>query len=245
MMTATAGLSVGAALGAGVLSFLSPCVLPLIPGYVSFVTGMSLEELQSPMPTSRMLGRVLLRSLAFVLGFSVIFVLSGAAATSLGQFLQNHKILFEKIAGGVIVVLGIHLTGLIQIPWLNYERKFHLSGGGGMWTAFLVGMAFAFGWTPCIGPILVGILGLAAAQETVLQGMGLLGVYSLGLGIPFILSALFIQGFLTFFRRAARYLRWVEVGAGLLLVVIGLTMFFGMFQAILGYLPEWTYRFVR
>lgn len=238
-------LTLTTALGAGVLSFLSPCVLPLIPGYVSFITGLSVDELRGPLPVRTVLGRVLLRSAAFVLGFTLIFVLSGAAATTLGQFLQAHKTLFEKIAGVVIVILGIHLTGLVQIPFLNYEKKAYLQGSAGLPMAFLVGMAFAFGWTPCIGPILVGILGLAATQDTVLQGMGLLGVYSLGLGIPFILSALFIQGFFAFFARARRYLRWVEIGAGVLLVLIGLAIFLGQLQVILAYLPSWTYNFVK
>ncbi len=227
------------------LSFLSPCVLPLIPGYVSFITGLSIEELRGPLPLQTVLGRVFLRSLAFVLGFSLVFVLSGAAATTLGQFLQTHKTLFERIAGVVIVILGIHLTGLVQIPFLNYEKKTYVQGNAGLSMAFLVGMAFAFGWTPCIGPILVGILGLAATQDTVLQGMGLLGVYSLGLGIPFILSALFIQGFFSFFSRARRYLRWVKVGAGVLLILIGLAIFFGQLQIVLSYLPAWTYNFVK
>ncbi len=234
------------ALGAGILSFLSPCVLPLIPGYISFITGMTLDELKDLRDVRVLMSRVFLTSLVFVLGFTLVFVLSGAAASAIGQFLQQNKGFFEKIAGVLIIVLGLHLTGIYQIPFLNYEKKAHVqTRRGGYVSSFVMGTAFAFGWTPCIGPILVGILTLAASQKTLVQGMGLLGIYSLGLGIPFILSALFIQGFLVAFKRIRRYLRWVEIASGLLLVAMGVLIFTGQLQSLIGYLPEWFFQFAK
>ncbi|MBI3318215.1 MAG: cytochrome c biogenesis protein CcdA [Candidatus Omnitrophica bacterium] len=214
------------AAAAGVVSFLSPCVLPLIPGYISFVSGISLGDLKEEGVSRQRSLRPFLSSLWFVLGFTVVFVALGASATALGQLFLQKLALLQKAAGGVIVLFGLHLIGVLRIPFLQAEKKLEvrrrpLTGLG----AFLVGAAFAFGWTPCIGPILAGILALASTQETLRQGMGLLTAYSLGLGVPFLLTSLGIQRFLKLFARFRRYLRAVEVASGLLLVAIGLLIF--------------------
>ncbi|MBI3333217.1 MAG: cytochrome c biogenesis protein CcdA [Candidatus Omnitrophica bacterium] len=211
-----------AAAAAGLASFLSPCVLPLIPGYISFISGISLNDLQAG-PDATALRRAFLSSLWFVLGFSLVFILLGASATALGQLFLQRLILLKRAAGVVIILFGLHLIGILRIPFLQYEKKLEvkqrpLTAVG----AFLVGAAFAFGWTPCIGPILAGILALASTQQTLGQGMLLLSVYSLGLGIPFLATSLGVQAFFGFFSRFRRYLRGVEVASGLLLLAVGI-----------------------
>lgn len=218
-----ADLNLVAAFGAGFLSFLSPCVLPLIPGYISFISGLSLGDLQASDQGGVVVRRAFVSSLWFVAGFSAVFVALGASATAVGVLLLERLDLFRWIAGALIILFGIHLTGLIRIPFLQYEKKIDvrkrpLSAVG----AFFVGAAFAFGWTPCIGPILAGILGLAATQQTVGKGMLLLLVYSAGLGIPFLITSLGVARFLKWFSRFRRYLRIVEIFSGVLLIVIGL-----------------------
>lgn len=225
------------AAAAGVVSFLSPCVLPLIPGYISFISGESLTELREGEPDRRVRLRVLLRSVWFVAGFSVVFVALGASATEVGSFLLERMDLFRQVAGALIVILGLHLTGLIRIPFLQYEKKVEVRKQPlSFFSAFLVGAAFAFGWTPCIGPILAGILALAATQETVGQGMTLLAVYSLGLGVPFLATSLGVQRFWKFFTAFKRYLRIVEVISGVLLMAIGALIFTDRFGVLSQYL---------
>ena len=209
---------------AGLLSFLSPCVLPLIPGYISFISGVSLQELQAG-SDRKILLRTFVSTVWFVLGFSVVFILLGASATAVGRVLLTNLALFGRIAGAVIILFGIHLIGIVRIPFLQYEKKLHvrhrpLTGLG----AFLVGAAFAFGWTPCIGPVLAAILAVASVQETVVRGMVLLSVYSLGLGIPFLITSLCGPVFLRLLGRVRWLPRAVEVVSGLLLVGIGLLM---------------------
>src|SRR5450759_2232378 len=183
-----------AAFVAGLLSFLSPCVLPLVPGYVSLISGATVEDLQSS--DRRMLRTVMLHSITFVLGFSVVFIALGAVATSVGQFANEYHSLLTKIAGVIIIVFGLHLTGLLKIKALYADKRLHdVKGGSSALGAFFVGFAFAFGWTPCIGPILAGILTLAAAEETVTKGMLLLAVYSAGLAVPFLLTSLGVDRF--------------------------------------------------
>ena len=216
------GLNFLTAFLAGLVSFLSPCVLPLIPGYISFISGLSLQELRTPEAASQATRRAFLSSVWFVLGFSAVFIALGASATALGSLLLPRLGVLRIIAGVVIVVFGLHLTGLFRIPFLQYEKKVDvrqrpLTAAG----AFLVGAAFAFGWTPCIGPILAGILALASTQETIGQGMLLLAAYSLGLGLPFLAASLGVQAFLKFFGRFKSYLRAVEIASGLLLLVVG------------------------
>jgi cytochrome c-type biogenesis protein len=218
----TSNLNLLTALLAGLVSFLSPCVLPLIPGYISFISGLSLQELRTPEAASQATRRAFLSSVWFVLGFSVVFVALGASATVLGSLLLPRLGALRIVAGAIIIIFGLHLTGIFRIPFLQYEKKVEvrqrpLTAVG----AFLVGAAFAFGWTPCIGPILAGILALASTQETIGQGMLLLAAYSLGLGVPFLAASLGVQAFLRFFGRFKGYLRAVEIASGLLLIGVG------------------------
>ncbi|MBD3296299.1 MAG: cytochrome c biogenesis protein CcdA [Candidatus Omnitrophica bacterium] len=237
-------VNIGIAFAAGIFSFLSPCVLPLVPAYISFISGMTVEELRAPASTSRSLKRSGILSVAFVAGFSVIFMALGASATLIGRLLSEHMWLFTRIAGIVIILLGLHLTGIIRIGWLNYSRKINVSSvRTGYAGAFVVGMAFGFGWTPCVGPILAGILALAATQETLVRGMLLLGVYSLGLGLPFIITGFAVGAFMRFFERYKKAIRVIEVVAGILLILIGILIFFGDLQMLLSYMPDFFYRF--
>src|SRR5579864_9759260 len=178
-----------AAFLAGVLSFLSPCVLPLVPGYVSLISGASVEELQ--VSERRVLSTVMLHSITFVLGFSVVFVALGAVATSVGEVFNEWYSVLSRIAGIVVIIFGLHLTGLLPIKAFYADKRMHnVKGGASAVGSFAVGFAFAFGWTPCIGPILATILLFASAQQTVWKGTLLLAVYSLGLAVPFLLTSL-------------------------------------------------------
>lgn len=219
-------IGLGIALLAGLLSFASPCVLPIVPGYLTFITGMSFEELTGQQGGSRLVATALIKSLPFVLGFSLVFIALGASASAAGALLRANLGLMKNVAGVGIVILGLHLAGLLPIPALLREKR--LSGGPsapGMGRAFVAGILFAFGWTPCVGPILAGILALAATAETLSRGVLLLAVYSLGLGIPFILSAAFLNGFLSLFKGVKGYLRQVEVASGVLLMLVGVLIF--------------------
>lgn len=210
---------------AGVVSFLSPCVLPLVPGYLSFVSGISVDELASVQRKSALVKRAAVHALVFILGFSTIFVALGASATAVGQFLQARADFFSKVGGILVVLLGLHIIGIWKIGLLYRERRFaQPSLNPGLVGSYLTGLAFAFAWTPCVGPILGAILTFSATQETVGRGMTLLTLYSLGLGVPFLLTALATHSFLTLFRQIKGYLRTVEVGAGLLVVVMGILM---------------------
>jgi cytochrome c-type biogenesis protein len=231
-----------AAFLAGVLSFLSPCVLPLVPGYVSLISGSSVETLQAQ--DRRLLSRVMTSSLMFILGFSIVFILLGAVATGLGQLTRQYYPLLTRIAGAVIIVFGLHLTGVLKIKALYADKRMHqVKGDSTPWGAFVVGFAFAFGWTPCIGPILATILALAASQDTVMKGTFLLALYSLGLAVPFLLTSLGIDRFLSFYSRFRRHLHTVEVASGVLLIVIGalvLTRHFTMLSGYLGFLNRFS-----
>lgn len=216
-------ISAGTAFLAGLASFLSPCVLPLVPGYISFMSGISLEELSSGKPAPQAARRTALVAVCFVLGFACVFTALGASASFIGRLLAAHMHILCKIAGAIIILFGLHMSGLLPIRWLYYTKRADTANiSPGPVGAFLVGLAFAFAWTPCIGPILASILALAATQETVAQGVGLLFIYSMGLGIPFIMAALALTAFLRFFARYKRFIRWGEVAAGCLLIVIGL-----------------------
>lgn len=239
-------VSIGIAFIAGILSFLSPCVLPLIPGYISFLSGLSLEELQGELERRKIIKKACLSSTFFVIGFSVVFVSLGASASFMGRFFAAHLKIFTKIAGILIVILGLHLLGIFKIGWLNIDRRLKIKKfKPGLFGAFLIGLAFAFGWTPCIGPILAGILALAATQETVINGMFLLGVYSLGLGIPFIITGFGVGMCIRFFQRYKRFIRWTESVAGLLLVVIGLLIFSHNLTVLLRFIPDLFYKFAK
>jgi cytochrome c-type biogenesis protein len=219
-------IGLGIAVLAGFLSFVSPCVLPIVPGYLTFITGMSFDELTDQHHRSRLVSSAIVKSLPFVVGFSLVFIALGASASAVGAVVRANLGLLKQIAGVGIVILGLHLAGFLPIPALLRERR--LSGepsAPGMGRAFIAGIFFAFGWTPCVGPILAGILTLAATTETLSYGVLLLAAYSLGLGIPFILSAAFLNGFLSLFRGIKDYLRQVEIASGVLLVGVGLLIF--------------------
>jgi cytochrome c-type biogenesis protein len=228
---------------AGLLSVLSPCVLPLMPAYLSLVSGISVEELRARADEAEVRRRVMIAATAFVVGFSVVFVVLGASATVLGRWLRAFRVdLFgleigiHQIAGLVIVVMGLHLTGVLRIPWLYGERRFQgPARPTGPVGAAAVGAAFAFGWTPCVGPILGGILTLAGARETIGQGIGLLAVYSFGLGVPFLLAAWSLERFLGAIGGLRRHLHKLEVGAGVLLVVVGLMVVTNQLSRLNGY----------
>jgi cytochrome c-type biogenesis protein len=242
-----ADLTPVAAFVAGTISFLSPCVLPLVPGYVSLISGTTVDELQQP--GKRLLGPVLVKSLAFIAGFSVVFITLGAAATKIGQITKNYHSVLSIVAGAVIILFGLHLTGLLQIKALYADKRMHsVAGGKNIFGAFAVGFAFAFGWTPCIGPILAGILTLAAAQGTVSQGILLLAVYSMGLAVPFLITSLGIERFLAFYARFRQHLHKVEVASGVLLIAIGLLIGFGkftLFNQYLGFLNDYVLKLER
>ena len=245
-----ANLSPVAAFVAGTVSFLSPCVLPLVPGYVSLISGSTIDELQQQQERhGRLLGGVMLKSVAFIMGFSLVFISLGAAATKIGQLTRNYHSILSIVAGVVILTFGVHLTGLIQIKALYADKRIHqVSEGKSLFGCFLIGFAFAFGWTPCIGPILAAILALAAAEGTVPRGILLLAIYSAGLAVPFLLTSLGIGRFLTFYSRFRRHLHKVEVGSGVLLIIIGLLIGFGkftLFNQYLAFLNNWVLKLER
>jgi cytochrome c-type biogenesis protein len=232
-----------AAFLAGVVSFLSPCVLPLVPGYVSLISGASVEELQSK--DRKLLNTVLLHSLMFILGFTVVFVMMGAAATSLGHLIGRYRTTLSYIAGALIIIFGLHLTGIVKIKALYADKRLHsVQGGKSPIGAFVIGFAFAFGWTPCLGPILSTILTFAGNAETVTKGVLLLWIYSLGLAVPFLLTSIAIDRFLEFYGRFRQYLHALEVFSGVVLIILGaliLTGHFTILSSYLGFLNRFTW----
>lgn len=220
---------------AGLLSFMSPCVLPLIPSYITYITGLSFADLQSEHPSHKVRQTAMLHSLAFILGFTVVFVLLGASATFIGSFLNQHAGFLRKAGGILIVLLGVHVTGLIPITMLLGEKRvtIHRKPAGFAGT-FLVGIAFAAGWTPCIGPILAAILMVAATEDSVYHGIVLLLIYSLGLGIPFFLSSLAMHQFIVAFQRFKKYIRLFEICTGVFLVLVGVMIYFNWLSRLSG-----------
>lgn len=221
---------------AGLGSFLLPCVLPMVPGYLAMISGAGIEELKSP--DSRLFRKVMLNSLAFILGFSIVFIAAGATATEIGYLLTRYKATLARIAGAVIVVFGLHMTGILRINALYADKRLHnLKGDNTIWGAFVTGFAFSFGWQACLGPVLGGILTLAAGEKTVLKGMALLAAYSLGLAVPFFLAGLGVERFLRFYSRFRSHMHAVEVGMGALMVVLGgLMMYYGNLTILSNYL---------
>ena len=206
-----------------------------MPGYVSLISGAGVEQLQAQ--DSGLLKKVMLNSIAFVLGFSIVFISLGAISTSVGQMLAMYKARLAVVAGVVIIIFGLHLTGVFQIKALLADTRFHqLKGGSNAWGAFVIGFAFAFGWTPCVGPILAVILGFAAAQDSVLKGVILLAIYSLGLAVPFLITSLGIERFLKFYSRFRSHMHALEVASGVLLILLGGLLVFGRFTLISNYL---------
>ena len=235
-------VSYAAAFVAGLLSFISPCVLPLIPGYVSFISGLSLEEMREVSDGRAAAARrhVLVASIVFVLGFSLVFISLGASASAIGDFLGRRLPLLGKIAGALIIVLGLHTAGVFRIKWLEYEKRVQTrERPTSLLGALLVGVAFAFGWTPCIGPILGGILVIAGRQDSVLEGVKLLAVYSAGLGIPFVATSVAVNQFFAASARIRRYFKTVEIVSGVLLIGIGVLIFTDQFTAIARFLQDY------
>lgn len=220
---------------AGMISFLSPCVLPLVPGYLSYVAGRSLDELQS-LESRRERFAVLGLSLTFVFGFTTVFVALGASATAVSRLLLTYKETANLIGGLIVISFGLFMTGLIKPRWLHLDIRFvhRLKTDGGPTGAYLLGVAFAFGWTPCIGPILGGILTMSASSAGAVNGIALLSVYSFGLGVPFLLTALFIGHFMSHMKRMGRWSRRIHIGGGLVMIAMGIAM-------ITGYLSAFSY----
>ena len=220
------------ALGAGLISFLSPCVLPLIPGYISYISGSSLNELIEKKNIN------LIPIILFTVGFSIVFIIFGAASTFLGQILLQNSFELRIIAGLVIITFSLHIIGIINIKFLNYEKRIDTNISSNFFSPILIGMAFAFGWTPCIGPILGSILVLAATEESLSKGILLLSFYSIGLAIPFILSGYLIQRFLIFSKNFKKNIKLVSKIGGIILLITGILIITNQLQALGYYLLD-------
>src|SRR5829696_5047423 len=220
-------VSIAAALLAGMLSFLSPCVLPLVPPYLVYLTGTSLERLADAEPEPRVKRETVLAAALFVLGFSTVFIALGAGASTIGGLLRAYSHILSIVAGVAIILMGLHFLGLTRFGLLMREKRLDVAKPVGRWGAYVMGLAFAFGWTPCIGPILAAILAVAASEATVAKGAGMLAVYSLGLGIPFLLAAFAVEPFAAFLARFRGHLAKVEKVMGALLVLTGIAFLTG------------------
>ena len=223
------------ALVAGVLSFLSPCVLPIVPPYLAYMGGISMGEMREGPARSR----IILPALFFVLGLSTVFLFLGFAASAFGRMFLEWQEVLAKIAGGIVIVLGLHFLGVFRIGLLDREARLDAGDrGGSAMGAYLLGLAFAFGWTPCIGPILGGILSMAASEANLARGTTLLGVYALGLGLPFLLAAVFVERSMAVMNRLKRHMRLIERAMGLLLIVVGVALLTGAMSAFSYFLLE-------
>ncbi len=244
-MKSAENLSIMVALGGGLLSFLSPCVLPLLPSYLSFITGMSLDELKDPLLISKVRGKVILNSLLFVLGFSTVFVVLGTSFSFVGRFFAVHQQIIQKIAGVMIIFFGLYIVGIFNIPYLMRTKEIITlkNRPAGYIGSVLVGIAFGSTWTPCIGPILGAILTLAGTSKGINQGTTLLMAYSAGLAIPFILTSLAVGHFLSIFRKFRKILHMVYISGGIFLILVGILILTGYFYAInsffTGLIPLW------
>ena len=239
-VTEPAVLSFMVAFVAGLLSFLSPCVLPLVPSYVGFITGMTLPEVSGRRRAA------LLHALLFVAGFSLVFVLLGASATALGRALNYYQVWLQRVGGVLIIIFGFLCLGVFKVGVLNQERRVQLDRKPvGYLGSALVGVAFGAGWTPCIGPVLGAILGLAATTSDVTRGMQLLAVYSAGLALPFLIAAVAVESFLDWFQRFRRYLPWVMRLSGVILIVVGMLLVTGEFTRLAGWLQGLTPEVLR
>ncbi len=237
---ATAHLTVGIAFLAGVVSFVSPCVLPLVPAYLSFLTGSSVDELRE---NARMdtRARTLAHSLAFIAGFTIVFVLLGASASAIGGALRENQVLIARIGGVIVIVLGLQMLGVLRMRWLARDARVHVqSEHRSLFASGIVGVAFAAGWSPCIGPILAGILTLASQEQGVRQGAWLLFIYSMGLALPFFVTALAVGAILPMLNRLKRLLPAIEMAAGAFMIATGVVLVTNSFLRIAG----WFYQFV-
>jgi cytochrome c-type biogenesis protein len=245
-----AELNLLVAMAAGLLSFLSPCVLPLFPSYLSFVAGVSFEELQGSVANARTRRAILVNSLLFIGGFSLVFIALGAGATLLGQALVSYQEIIQRVGGLLVIVLGLYVAGWLRIPFLMREWRVELANRpAGYLGAFVVGITFAAGWTPCIGPILGSILTLASVSQTASTGVLMLAAYSLGLAIPFLVCSLAIERFLVVFDRFKGYLPVVTRISGIILILLGLLLFFNYFATLsrlaFSFTPEWLFGIER
>ena len=239
-MNTSTHITVGISFLAGLVSFISPCVLPLVPAYLSLLTGTSLEQLQGRETSSQLRGLAVGHALAFILGFTIVFVALGLTASALGGVLNANRLLIAQIGGCIVVILGLQMMGMLRIPFLMMDTRVHVQHERRTyWTSTLVGIAFAAGWSPCIGPILAGILAIASQQHNAEAGLLLL-VYSLGLAVPFFLTALAIGAVLPILNRVKRFLPAIEFTAGLFLVAVGLVLVNNGFYQVAG----WFYQFV-
>ena len=238
MIQFTQEVSLLMAISAGLLSFISPCVLPLLPVYISYITGLSIEDLTAKERTSTLSRKIFLSAVMFVLGFTLIFTLLGATASLIGQFLMKYRDVIRIIAGVVIILFGLHLAGIFKIGFLYRERRadFTQFRSLGSLSPLFMGMAFTAGWTPCIGPILSSILIYASTTDTVWQGMGLLAAYSLGLGLPLLLTALAVNIVLSYLAKLKRYMGVISKVSGAILIIVGILIIFNFFQRFAGYL---------
>lgn len=225
---------------AGLLSFLSPCVFPLLPSYVSYITGISFDDLTAGTDRKRIQKLTIINSLIFISGFSTVFIILGASSSFLGQTMLKYQDLIRIIGGIIIILFGLSIAGILKLDFLMREKKIHLSGKpAGYAGTFVVGMTFAAGWTPCIGPILGAILLYASSTASTLYGIKLLAVYSLGFAVPFFVSSLAINSFLSYMKRIQRYMRAIMMLSGLLLVLFGILLLTNRLRQIIGILPDW------
>ncbi len=236
----SANLGLFVAFAAGVLSFLSPCVLPLVPSYLGFITGMSIEEMSNRRRTA------MTHAFLFVTGFSLVFILVGLSATALGRALNFNSVWLARIGGVMIILFGVYLLGIFQLPFLEREKRLHLENKPlGYLGSVVVGMAFAAGWTPCIGPVLGGILTMASTQQDLARGAGLLAVYSAGLAIPFLVTAWAVESFFQWFEKFRRFLPLVQKASGALLILVGVLLVSGQFTRLASWLQALTPDFLR
>lgn len=227
----TETISYHAAFIAGLLSFFSPCILPLIPAYFTFITGLSIDELTQD--SNRIRKKVILSTIAYVLGFSFVFILLGASASFAGTIISKYTWVIRYVGGGIILIFGLHLLGILKISQLNFEKKIHLKQKPvHLLGTFIIGMAFGAGWSPCIGPMLGSILIVASNQDTILKGIWLLSIYSLGLAIPFLLMSVFIHQLFSIMKRATRLLMYINKVSGVLLIILGLLLIFDKFRLL-------------
>lgn len=226
-------LSIFMAFLAGLLSFVSPCVLPLVPSFVTYITGLTFEDITSDKDRARIRKITISNSLAFIAGFTTIFILFGASATFIGQVFLQYQDIIQKVGAVLIILFGLYIMGVLKLNFLTKEKKFHIENKpSGYFGSYIVGMAFAAGWTPCVGPILGTILLYASTTGSIGKGIGLLAVYSLGLGLPLFISALAINTFISTFKVIARYMRWITIISGVFLILIGVMIFTNSFTIV-------------
>jgi len=238
--TEASQVSIFAAFLAGLVSFASPCVLPLVPSYITFITGVSFDELTTEDKTGRIRRLTILHSLAFIVGFSIVFIALGATATAAGKFLREYQDLLRQIGGVMIILFGLYLTGILKIAALSREAKFRMTSKPlGLLGSVLVGITFAAGWTPCIGPILASILLYASTSEKAGTGILLLSVYSLGLGVPFFLASLGMNSFLAASKKLRGSLRTIEIVSGVILIVFGIALVTNLFRYFVAFLSRY------